>query len=133
MQRPKAFSAFCGGVQFGGASWFTRENVQVMTTFMIEVRKTAVFTAWLRGLRDIRAIARISARIDRLALGNFGDAKPIGEGVSELRVDYGPGYRIYFHQRGIRLVVLLCGGDRSRQKDDIARAKALAAENSNDD
>jgi len=76
----------------------------------------------------MRAIARISARIDRLALGNFGDAKPVGEGVSELRVDYGPGYRVYFQQRGNALILLLCGGDKRTQQADIARAKTLAAE-----
>jgi len=76
----------------------------------------------------MRAIARISARIDRLALGNFGDAKPVGEGVSELRVDYGPGYRVYFQQRGNALILLLCGGDKRTQQADIAGAKTLAAE-----
>ncbi len=82
----------------------------------------------LRGLRDIRARARIQIRIDRLSLGNPGDVKPIGEGVSEMRIDYGSGYRVYFARRGRSLVLLLCGGDKTTQDDDIARAKALARE-----
>lgn len=95
---------------------------------MIEVQKTATFADWLSGLRDRQARARIQVRIDRLALGNPGDVKPVGEGVSELRVVYSPGYRIYFVQRGNVLVVLLCGGDKSSQSRDIAAAKALARE-----
>lgn len=80
---------------------------------------------WLKRLRDQKAIARIQVRIDRLALGNPGDVKPVGEGISELRVDYGPGYRIYFSQRGSILVILLCGGDKKTQDADIAKAKLL--------
>lgn len=95
---------------------------------MIEVRQTREFATWFGDLRDVRARARISVRIDRLALGNPGDAKPVGEGVSELRVDYGPGYRVYFTQRGSKLVILLCGGDKASQVRDIAAAKALARE-----
>jgi putative addiction module killer protein len=86
---------------------------------MITVVKTDNFLNWLRGLRDIRAVARIQVRIDRLVLGNSGDVKPVGEGVSEMRVDYGPGYRVYFAQRGKTFVVLLCGGDKRSQKADI--------------
>jgi putative addiction module killer protein len=93
---------------------------------MIEVRETDVFSRWISSLKDIRARARIADRIDRLALGNPGDVKPVGEGVSELRIDYGPGYRLYFTRRGQRLVLLLCGGDKSTQSQDIERAKALA-------
>src|ERR1700721_3848795 len=92
---------------------------------MIEVRQTAVFRAWTASLKDFQARARIADRIDRLALGNPGDVKPVGEGVSELRIDYGPGYRLYFTRRGQRLVLLLCGGDKSTQSRDIERAKAL--------
>jgi putative addiction module killer protein len=95
---------------------------------MIEVRRTPAFLKWLRGLRDIRARARIQIRIDRLSLGNPGDVKPIGEGVTEMRIDYGSGYRVYFARRGGSLVLLLCGGDKTTQDDDIARAKALARE-----
>ncbi|MBI2298865.1 MAG: type II toxin-antitoxin system RelE/ParE family toxin [Armatimonadetes bacterium] len=93
---------------------------------MVEIRRTAVFDHWLRGLRDREARARINARIRRLALGNPGDAKPLGEGVSELRVDHGPGYRVYFVQRGPTVVVLLAGGDKRTQEQDIATALSLA-------
>lgn len=95
---------------------------------MLEVRKTTVFARWLLGLRDIRARARIEARIDRLALGNPGDVKPVGGGVSELRIDYGPGYRVYFVRQGDRLIILLCGGDKATQSGDIRSAKAMARE-----
>lgn len=95
---------------------------------MPEIRQTPDFSNWLRKIRDRQALARILSRIDRLALGNAGDVKPVGEGVSEMRVDYGPGYRVYFQQRGNVLVILLCGGDKRTQQADIARAKALAKE-----
>lgn len=94
---------------------------------MIEVRKTAIFSDWMAGLRDRRARARIAARIDRLAFENPGDVRPVGGGVSELRIHYGPGYRVYFLQRGRTLIVLLCGGDKSTQAQDIKTAKMLAA------
>ncbi|NPU67430.1 type II toxin-antitoxin system RelE/ParE family toxin [Bradyrhizobium sp. 83012] len=93
---------------------------------MVEIRQTAEFNAWLLGLRDLKAKARIAARIERAANGNLGDSKPVGEGVSEMRIDYGPGYRIYYRQRGDVLVILLCGGDKSTQRSDIRRAQALA-------
>jgi putative addiction module killer protein len=95
---------------------------------MIEVRKTAAFSEWLRGLRDIRAVARIQIRIDRLALGNPGDVRPVGEGVSELRIDYGPRYRIYVVRRGQTFALVLWGGDKASQDADIAKAKRLAKE-----
>lgn len=95
---------------------------------MIEIRQTRIFMEWRAGLRDIVASKRISARIDRLSFGNFGDVKPVGEGVSELRLDFGPGYRIYFVQRGDVLVILLCGGDKSSQVRDITKAKQMAQE-----
>jgi putative addiction module killer protein len=94
---------------------------------MIVIRKTSAFSEWLSGLRDQRAKAKIAARIDRLALGNPGDVAPVGEGVSELRIDYGPGYRVYFTKRGKSIVILLCGGDKSNQNRDIKSAKLLAA------
>jgi putative addiction module killer protein len=94
---------------------------------MIEVRQTATFSDWMAALRDHRARAKIAVRIDRLALGNAGDVGPVGEGVSELRIDYGPGYRVYFVKRGKTLIVLLCGGDKSTQTKDIKTAKMLAA------
>jgi len=93
---------------------------------VIEVRKTEIFARWLDGLRDLRGRARVQARIERLALGNPGDVKPVGEGVSELRIDYGPGYRVYFTQRGRELVILLAGGDKSTQAKDIKTALRLA-------
>ena len=93
---------------------------------MIEVRKTGVFAQWLDGLRNIQARARVQARIERLAAGNAGDVKPVGEGVSELRIDSGPGYRIYFKRRGREVVVLLAGGDKSTQANDIKTALRLA-------
>jgi len=93
---------------------------------MIEIRKTDVFVDWLDNLRDIRARARIQARIERLAAGNPGEAKPVGEGVSELRIDYGPGYRVYFRKRGRELIVLLAGGDKNTQASDIKTALRLA-------
>jgi putative addiction module killer protein len=95
---------------------------------MTEVRQTDEFKKWLIGLRDRHAAARIQVRIDRLGLGLFGDVKPVGEGVSELRVDYGPGYRVYLVQRGTVLIILLCGGDKRSQTADIGRAKAMAKE-----
>jgi len=95
---------------------------------VIEVRQTAVFTEWLGGLPDLRAQARIQARIDRLALELFGDVKPVGSGVSELRIDYGPGYRLYFIQKGREVIILLAGGDKRTQARDIKRAIAMARE-----
>ena len=80
---------------------------------------------WLTGLRDQKAIARIQIRIDRLALGNPGDVRPVGSGISEMRIDYGPGYRVYFSQRGSDLVILLCGGDKTTQTSDIEKAKRV--------
>ena len=95
---------------------------------MIELIRSGTFDTWLSSLRDRRAVARIAARLDRLAAGNPGDVEPVGEGVSELRINYGPGYRVYFIQRGPVLVILLCGGDKSTQSKDIKQAKVLAAE-----
>lgn len=93
---------------------------------MIEVRRTEVFAAWFAGLRDQRARARIRVRIDRLSLGNPGDVKPVGSGVSEMRINYGPGYRLYYVNRGTTVVILLCGGDKRSQDRDIAQAIELA-------
>jgi putative addiction module killer protein len=93
---------------------------------MIEIRQTEVYANWFAKLRDRQARARIDVRIRRLSLGNFGDVKPVGEGVSELRIDYGPGYRIYFVQRGAVLVILLAGGTKGTQAQDIQMARELA-------
>ena len=95
---------------------------------MIEVRQTDGFATWIAKLRDREARARITVRIRRLSLGNPGDVKPVGSGVLEMRIDYGPGYRIYFVRRGDTVVVLLCGGDKRTQDRDIARARELACE-----
>ena len=95
---------------------------------MATIRRTDEFSDWLRNLRDLRAKAKIATRIDRLALGNPGDVAPVGGGVSEMRIHYGPGYRVYFIQRGEDIVVLLCGGDKGSQASDIATAKKLASE-----
>ena len=95
---------------------------------MVEVRQTEPFMQWLENLRDRKAAAKIAARLARLELGNFGDAEPVGEGVTELRIHFGPGYRVYVIQRGEILVVVLCGGDKSSQDRDIKRAKEMARE-----
>ena len=93
---------------------------------MIEIRQTNVYIQWFGRLRDRQARARINTRIRRLSLGNFGDVKPVGRGVSELRINYGPGYRVYFTQRGQALVILLAGGDKRTQDQDIQTAQNLA-------
>ena len=93
---------------------------------MLQVRKTETFVRWLDGLRDIRARARVQVRIERLAAGNAGDVEPVGEGVSEMRIDYGPGYRVYFKKQGREVVILLAGGDKRTQSADIRTALRLA-------
>ena len=93
---------------------------------MIEIRKTEVFARWLDDLGDLRARARIQARIERLAAGNPGDVRPVGEGISELRIDHGPGYRVYFKRRGRMLIILLAGGDKNSHAKDIKVALRLA-------
>ncbi len=94
----------------------------------MEIRQTGAFSDWLEKLRDLQAVARIDLRIRRMSLGNPGDVRPVGGGVSELRVDVGPGYRVYFTRRPDGTVILLCGGDKRRQRADIARAKQMAKE-----
>jgi putative addiction module killer protein len=91
-----------------------------------QIRTTDEFAAWLDGLRDVRGRARVQARIERLGAGNPGDAKPVGQGVSELRIDYGPGYRVYFIRSGTTVIVLLAGGDKTTQAADIKVALRLA-------
>lgn len=91
-----------------------------------EVRQSAEFATWLRGLKDRNAVAILARRIRRVAMGNLGDARSVGDGVSELRIHHGPGYRVYFTRRGNTVIVLLCGGDKGSQTRDIAHAKALA-------
>ncbi len=93
---------------------------------MLEIRKTDVYGAWIDNLRDSQGRSRIFVRIERLAAGNPGDVKPVGEGVSELRIDFGPGYRVYYTKREQRIVILLAGGDKSTQATDIKTALRLA-------
>ena len=93
---------------------------------MLEVRRTEVYARWLDGLKDIRARARVLVRVERLAAGNPGDVRPVREGVSELRIDYGPGYRVYFKRQGRTVIILLAGGDKRSQRDDVRTALRLA-------
>jgi len=93
---------------------------------MIEIRKTEIFAEWLDSLEDIRGRARIQARIERLAMGNPGDVKPVGEGVSEMRIDHGPGYRVYYIKRERTVIILLAGGDKSHRQKNIKTALRLA-------
>ena len=93
---------------------------------MLEVRKTEVYARWLDGLKDVRARARVLVRVQRLAAGNPGDVRPVGEGVSEMRIDYGPGYRVYFKRQGPTAVVLLAGGDKRTQSADVEAALRFA-------
>lgn len=93
---------------------------------MFAIRKTETYARWLDGLRDMQARARVLARVERLAAGNPGDVRPVGEGVSEMRIDYGPGYRVYYTLHGRRLVILLAGGDKGSQATDIKTALRLA-------
>jgi len=94
----------------------------------MEFKQTETFRKWRMRLKDERARGLIASRLDRLAFGNSGDVRPVGQGISELRIDYGPGYRIYFRKRRSTIVILLCGGDKSTQAKDIKTAKRLAAE-----
>jgi putative addiction module killer protein len=94
---------------------------------MLEIRQTVNFERWLNRLRDRTGRAKILVRIRRLAFGNPGDVRPVGNGISEMRIDHGPGYRVYFVQRGAALVLILCGGDKTTQERDIKRAKGMAA------
>jgi putative addiction module killer protein len=100
---------------------------------MIEFRQTETFRKWRVRLKDVRLRALIASRLDRLAFGNAGDVKPVGSGISELRIDYGPGYRVYYKKRGDTIVLLLCGGTKSTQGNDIKMAKRLAQEWSDED
>ena len=95
---------------------------------MFDIVESVAFTRWVVGLRDRRAVARIQARLRNVALGNFGDVRSVGNGVSEMRIHYGPGYRLYFIRQGPTVVVLLCGGDKDSQERDIALAKRIAAQ-----
>lgn len=95
---------------------------------MIELKQTETFRKWWKRLKDQRARGVIAARLDRLAYGHAGDVEPVGQGISELRIHYGPGYRVYFQKRGDTIIVLLCGGDKGSQAKDIGTAKRLAEE-----
>ena len=105
-----------------------RADVVAYKLHMPTIKRTDEFSSWLKKLGDVRAKAKILQRIDRLSQGNPGDVAPVGSGISEMRIHYGPGYRVYFVQRGEEVVVLLCGGDKSSQSADIASAKKLASE-----
>ncbi|QUS40641.1 type II toxin-antitoxin system RelE/ParE family toxin [Tardiphaga alba] len=100
---------------------------------MLQVIRTERYASWARSLRDDRAAAKIAIRVDRLAHGNAGDVKPVGGGVSEMRIDYGPGYRVYFARRGNTLILLLCGGTKKSQTADVEDAKRLLADWKTDD
>jgi putative addiction module killer protein len=93
---------------------------------MPEIRKTSVFRKWMKKLKDPIAKAHIDRRIDRLSRGNPGDVEPIGEGCSEMRIDYGPGYRVYYKETGREIIILLCGGNKTTQQADIANARKIA-------
>lgn len=99
---------------------------KLYTPFMLTIHTTEVFDAWFRKLRDKQAARRIQVRIDRAEDGNFGDCAPVGEGISEMRIHFGPGYRVYFTQRGMEIVILLAGGDKSTQPKDIKTALEIA-------
>jgi len=95
---------------------------------MLTIKRTDIFIEWLKGLKDRRAVARIAMRIDRFEAGNPGDVRDVGDGVSEMKIDYGPGYRVYYARRGKTIYLLLCGGDKRTQDRDIAHAKRIAKE-----
>jgi putative addiction module killer protein len=97
-----------------------------MNKMNIEIRQTEIYKKWFENLKDKRARARIDIRIRRISFGNFGDVKPVGNGVSEIRIDYRPGYRVYFFQKRERVIILLCGGDKSSQGRDISKAYEIA-------
>jgi putative addiction module killer protein len=124
-------SATCGKVGAGVTAEIARRLVadkypKEYNRRMKAIHTTDLFMAWFAGLRDKQAMRRIQARIDRAEDGNFGDCEPVGEGVSEMRIHYGPGYRVYFTQRGMEIVILLAGGDKSTQASDIKAALKLA-------
>jgi putative addiction module killer protein len=95
---------------------------------MYEVQKTDEFDGWLSALADQRAVTKISSRIERLGMGNSGDVEPVGEGIGEMRIHYGAGYRVYYKRTGNMIMMILCGGDKSTQAQDIKRAKEIAAQ-----
>jgi len=99
---------------------------------MPRIRKTDVFRKWMKKLKDAIAKAHINRRIDRLERGNPGDVEPIGEGCSEMRIDYGPGYQVYYKDTGREIIIILCGGDKSTQQSDISKAKRIACEEEED-
>lgn len=101
-------------------------GTMVYNAGMVEIVESDTFKRWVRRLRDHSAVAKINARLRKVSIGNFGDTRPIGDGISEMRIHYGPGYRIYFIREGSTVVVLLCGGDKGSQQRDIEHAKRLA-------
>jgi putative addiction module killer protein len=106
-------------------------TISILVSYKIqvyEVQKTDEFESWLSALADQRAVAKIVSRIERLGMGNPGDAEPVGDGISEMKIDYGPGYRVYYKRTGKTVMLILCGGDKSTQDKDIKRAKMIAAQ-----
>lgn len=101
--------------------------LSIYYTYIMRTRESSVYKKWIRNLRDERARYRINARIERLKQGNPGDVKPAGEGISEMRIDYGPGYRVYYKDTGKEIILLLYGGDKTTQEEDIKEAKKIAA------
>ena len=101
--------------------------LSIYYTYIMRIRESSVYKKWIRNLRDERARYRINARIERLKQGNPGDVKPAGEGISEMRIDYGPGYRVYYKDTGKEIILLLYGGDKTTQEEDIKEAKKIAA------
>lgn len=106
----------------------TKSQLYLIRYSMLTIRETDEFSSWLKALRDSIARAKILVRVQRLADGNPGDVKPVGDGISELRIHHGAGYRVYYIQRGDELIILLCGGDKGSQDSDIAKAKKIAGE-----
>ena len=119
-------SASLQGPRPGPSGSLTKRSQRATFLRMIEIRKTAAFVRWLDRLKDLRARARVQVRIERLAQGHPGDVKPVGEGVSEMRIDCGPGYRVYFVKQGHEIIVLLAGGSKRTQVSDIRKAIELA-------
>ena len=126
----RVFFVFVPVINFKNLDTIGRTNYALT---MKEVRKSSVYNDWFMSLRDSRAKTRIDSRVQRLAGGNPGDVKPVGEGISEMRIDYGPGYRIYYIDTGKEIIILLCGGDKKTQQADIVEARKIARDYEEED